>query len=263
MSGPAIANGALPMPEDDAEQPFGTALRGYERRQVGDYVARQRHEAATLRAQLVEAQRQRRLATEHAEATEQENRRLRSTAGPDAPAPQEGFGLRAEKLLRLAEQEAGELRARTRQESGAILEQTRGETETHRHEVEQSLIARAAQLDQAAGRRAAELQEREQQIAAQLEATRAETEQLHAAATRAADRLIQESEATADEIRIRAEAAAKKVRDQAEHDLMRLSALRGNVHNELARLAEMLINELPPGTQPPLAQVHHDATGLL
>ena len=98
-----------------------------------------------------------------------------------------------------------------------------------------------------ASRPAVELQEREQQISDQLEATRAETEQLHAAATRAADRLRQESEAKAEEIRIRAEAAAKKVRDEAEHDLMRLSALRSNVHAELARLAEVLVNELPAG----------------
>jgi hypothetical protein len=214
---------------------FDSALRGYERRQVDEYVARQRNETTTLRAQLAEAERQRRLATEHAEATEEENRRLRATAGREAPPPEEGFGFRAEKLLRLAEQEAAEVRARTRQESVGLLEQTRAEAEKHRHEVEQQLIARAAQLDQAAARRAVELQEREQQISDQLEATRAETEQLHAAATRAADRLRQESEAT------------KKVRDEAEHDLMRLSALRSNVHAELARLAEVLVNELPAG----------------
>ena len=136
-------------------------LRGYERRQVNDYVARQRDQTATLRAQLAETQRRRRLATAHAEATEQENRRLHATAEHEAPQPQEGFGLRAEKLLRLAEREAAEVRARSSQESVALLEQTRGETETHRHAVEQSLIIRAAQLDQAAGRRAAELHERE------------------------------------------------------------------------------------------------------
>lgn len=248
MAGPATVSSR---PEDGAGQPFQTVLRGYERRQVDNYVARQRTEAATLRTQLVEAEHQRRLATEHAEAKEQENRRLRSTAAAENLSPQEGFGVRAETLLRLAEQEAAAMRARTRQESGALLEQSRGETETHRHEVEQSLIVRAAQLDQAAGRRAGELREREQQIADQREATRAETEQLHAASTRAADRLLQESEATADEIRIRAESAAKQVREQAEHDLARLSAVHANVHAELARLAEMLVNELPANTQPP------------
>ena len=247
MAVPAIPNGALPGTDDGAEPPFGTVLRGYERRQVDDYVARLHSETETLRAQLAEAERQRQLATEHAEATEQENRQLRSNASPEATSPQEGFGMRAERLLRLAEQEASETRSRTSRESFALLEKTRGDTETHRHTVEQSLIVRAAELDQVAGRRAGELQEREQQIAAQLDAAHAEAAQLHAAASRAADRLLQESEATADEIRIRAHTAAKKTHDQAEHDLMRLSALRGDVHNALARLAETLINELPPG----------------
>jgi hypothetical protein len=244
---PAAGPSGSPPDQRATSSAFDSALRGYERRQVDEYVARQRNETATLRAQLAEAERQRRLATEHAEATEEENRRLRSTAGREAPPPEEGFGFRAEKLLRLAEQEAAEVRARTRPESVGLLEQTRAEAEKHRHEVEQQLISRAAQLDQAAARRAVELQEREQQISDQLEATRAETEQLHAAATRAADRLRQESEAKAEEIRIRAEASAKKVRDEAEHDLMRLSALRSNVHAELARLAEVLVNELPAG----------------
>jgi DNA polymerase III gamma/tau subunit len=230
--------------------PFDVALRGYERRQVDDYVARQRSEMSALRAQLAEIERQRRLATDHAEATEEENRRLRNAGPAPAEAPAEdGFGFRAEKLLRLAEQEAADIRARTRQESVALLEQTRAEAEKHRHEVEQSLIARAAQLDQAAARRTVELQEREQQIADQLEATRAEADGLHAAATRAADRLRQESEAKADEIRARAESDAKKVRDQAEHDLLRLTSLRSNVHAELARLAEVLVNELPKGNR--------------
>lgn len=229
--------------------PFDVALRGYERRQVDEHFARMRAETGAMRTALAESDRQRRVATDHAEATEEENRRLRA-AGPavDTP-PEEGFGFRAEKLLRLAEQEAAEVRARTRQESVALLEQARADAEKHRHEVEQSLIARAAQLDQAAARRTVELQEREQQISDQLEASRAETENLHAAASRAADRLRQESEAKADEIRVRAEAEAKKVRDQAEHDLMRLSSLRSNVHAELARLAEVLVNELPSSSK--------------
>jgi hypothetical protein len=245
------ASGAqTPAPEQrGGSSPFDVALRGYERRQVDDYLGRQRSETAALRTALSEAERQRRLATEHAEATEEENRRLRAAGPAQESAPEEGFGFRAEKLLRLAEQEAAEVRARTRQESVALLEQARAEAEKHRHEVEQSLIARAAQLDQAAARRTVELQEREQQIADQLEASRAETEQLHAAATRAADRLRQESEAKAEEIRLRAEAEAKKVRDQAEHDLLRLSSLRNNVHAELARLAEVLVNELPPAVK--------------
>ena len=39
-----------------------------------------------------------------------------------------------------------------------------------------------------------------------------------------------------------------KARDHAEHDLMRLTTLRGNVYDRLSRLADVLINELPSGT---------------
>ena len=233
---------------NSASLPFDTVLRGYERRQVDEYVAKAKDEVSKLKEELAEAQRKRRLANEHAEATERELRDVRAKSAHSEPrSVEDSFGYRAEKLLRIAEQEAAEVRTHASRESAAIIEQARTEAEKHRHEVEQQLISRAAQLDQAAARRAVELQEREQQISDQLEATRAETEQLHAAATRAADRLRQESEAKAEEIRIRAEAAAKKVRDEAEHDLMRLSALRSNVHAELARLAEVLVNELPAG----------------
>ena len=228
---------------------FDSALRGYERRQVDEYVARQRNETATLRAQLAEAR----------AAAQAGHRARRGHRGGEPAAalhrraarrrrPEEGFGFRAEKLLRLAEQEAAEVRARTpagvgRRCSSRPAPRPRSTATRSSSSSSRGLRSSTRQ----AARRAVELQEREQQISDQLEATRAETEQLHAAATRAADRLRQESEAKAEEIRIRAEAAAKKVRDEAEHDLMRLSALRSNVHAELARLAEVLVNELPVG----------------
>ncbi len=51
---PAGSAGGLP-DQRASTSPFDTSLRGYERRQVDDYVARQRNELATLRAQLAEA----------------------------------------------------------------------------------------------------------------------------------------------------------------------------------------------------------------
>ena len=72
----APRNAAASRPDQRASTTqFDTALRGYERRQVDEFVARHRNEMTGLRAQLAEAERQRRLATEHAEATEEENRR--------------------------------------------------------------------------------------------------------------------------------------------------------------------------------------------
>ena len=136
------------------------------------------------------------------------------------------------------------MRTNASRESAAIIEQARTEAEKHRHEVEQSLIARAAVLEQQAAQRNAELQEREQQIADQLTAAREQADQLHAAAARTADRLRQESEAAAEEAQARAEAATQRQRDQAAQEIARLNTLQQDVRSELARLDEVLTNEL-------------------
>ena len=93
----------------------------------------------------------------------------RSDAGPssssgsgrppsDAPAarrPREGdsaqgFGYRAERLLRMAEAEANEIRGSAIKEAAEIVERARAAAEMHRHEIEQNLIMRATTLDQQA-----------------------------------------------------------------------------------------------------------------
>ena len=227
------------------QQQFDTVLRGYERRQVDEFVVERSKELAWLKMELAEAHRQRRLATEHAEGTEAELRELRATSAHSEPASvEDSFGYRAEKLLRMAEQEAAEVRSQASRESAGIIEQARTEAEKHRHEVEQSLIARASLLEQQAAQRTAELQEREQQISDQLAAAREQADQLHAAAVRAADRLQEESVAAAEETKLRAETAAKRQLDQAAQEIARLCALQTDVRSELGRLAQMLANEL-------------------
>jgi F0F1-type ATP synthase membrane subunit b/b' len=137
-----------------------------------------------------------------------------------------------------------EIRSNASRESASIIEQARKEAEQHRHEVEQTLISRASLLEQQAAQRSSEIQEREQQVADQLSAAREQADQMHAAASRAAERLRQESEAAAEETRARAEAAAQRQRDSASQEIARLSALQQDVRTELARLAEVLTNEL-------------------
>jgi hypothetical protein len=229
---------------------FDTVLRGYERRQVDEFVVEKNKEIAWLKMELAEAHRQRRLATEHAEGTETELRELRANSAHTEPASiEDSFGYRAEKLLRMAEQEAAEVRSQASRESAGIIEQARTEAEKHRHEVEQSLIARASLLEQQAAQRTTELQEREQQISDQLSAAREQADQLHAAAVRAADRLQEESVAAAEETKVRAETAAKRQLDQAAQEIARLSALQTDVRSELGRLAQMLANELSAGSR--------------
>ena len=248
MATPTTATPAgSPSPPD---QPFDTVLRGYERRQVDDFVSRLKSELAQMKDELTDAQRKRRLANEHAEATERELRDLRAKSAHSEPrSVEDSFGYRAEKLLRIAEQEAAEVRTHASRESAAIIEQARTEAEKHRHEVEQGLIARAAVLEQQAAQRNAELQEREQQISDQLSAAREQADQLHAAAARTADRLRQESEAAAEEAKLRAATDIQRQRDQAAQEIARLDKVQADVRTELGRLNDVLSNELAAGSR--------------
>lgn len=224
---------------------FDTALRGYDRRQVDDAITRKDEELDRLRTDLMEISRQRRLATDHAEATEKELRDLKARSAHAQPtSPEDGFGFRAEKLLRLAEQEAAESRSIASRESAAIVEKARTEAERHRHEAEQSLIARATVMEQQAAQRTAELQEREKQIADQLAAARQQAEEMNAAAVRAAERLKEESEAAAEDVRARSEAATQRHRQQAEQEIARLARIQADARTEIGRLAELLTTEL-------------------
>jgi DivIVA domain-containing protein len=244
---PPAAGSGLDYPQG---QTFDTVLRGYERRQVDEFVAKASDDVARLKNDLADAKRKCRLATDHAEATERELRDVRAKSAHTEPrSVEDSFGYRAEKLLRIAEQEATEVRSHASRESAAIVEQARTEAEKHRHEVEQSLIARAAVLEQQAAQRNAELQEREQQIADQLSAAREQADQLHAAAARTADRLRQESEAAAEEAKLRAATDIQRQRDQAAQEIARLDKVQADVRTELGRLNDVLSNELAAGSR--------------
>ena len=230
----------------DGDRPlFATALRGYERNQVDDYLAQRDKETAGLRAELADLRAERDRAVAEAESTGKELREARAKSAHLEPAAKEdSFGFRAEKLLRIAEQEAAEIRSSASRESASIVEKARTEAEGHRHEVEQTLITRASLLEQQAAKRSAALQEREQQIADQLAAAREQAEQLQDNARRVADRLREESEEAAELTRKRAEVDARRRLDDATKEISRLSALQTDVRSELAQLAQLITTEL-------------------
>ena len=117
---------ATPSGSTPGALPFDTVLRGYERRQVDEYVTKATDEIAKLKDDLADSQRKRRLANEHAEATERELRDVRAKSAHSEPrSVEDSFGYRAEKLLRIAEQEAAEVRTHASRESAAIIEQAR------------------------------------------------------------------------------------------------------------------------------------------
>ncbi|MDE9364673.1 hypothetical protein PZ938_03575 [Luteipulveratus sp. YIM 133132] len=243
--------------EGQNDQIFDTVLRGYDRRQVDDALSTRNKEITRLKVRLAEANRQHQLTAESAERTQSELRELRArTANGEPSVPEDSFGFRAEKLLRLAEQEATEMRNSASRESAGILEKARTDAEKHRHDIEQSLIARASLLEQQSSQRSAELQEREQQIADQLAAARQQAEHMHTAAEQAALRLRKEAEAAADDTRQRAESDIRRQRDQSTQELARLSGLQSDVRSELSRLSDVLSAEVAKA----LSKVDPEAT---
>ena len=226
--------------EDDVERRrFVTVLRGYDRIEVDEYVDDLLAVVATLRSSSAEAEKGRHSAEERAAAAER--RAAESAKAPQpAAAPTEGFGVRAERLLRLAENEAADIRAAAAAESSSIVERARADAEQRRHEAEQALIARSAQTDQETARRTAALDEREGALKSQIEAARGEIEMLTRAAKREADRLREQVRHEIDEKRAAAELEATRAVETVEKDVARLNALRASTRQELARIVEIV-----------------------
>ena len=223
---------------------FVTVVRGYDRVEVDDFVGEMDRLVARLRADLAAAEDRRRQAEQRAETLETENRSARARADVAANPPEEGFGVRAERLLRLAEQEAAEVRSGAAEEAATMRQRLREDIERQRHEAEQALIARSAQFDERAAQRTTELQRREQQIAEQLTAARGEAEAVGAAARRSADQYRQRVEADAEETKARVAAEVAQLREQAGQELDRLGALESTVRGELLRLSTRLGQEI-------------------
>ncbi len=222
--------------EDDTERRrFVTVIRGYDRVEVDEYIDDLLAVVSTLRSSVADIDRARREAEEKLAAAERK-------AGEPAAAtpPSDGFGVRAERLLRLAESEAAEIRAGAAAESSSVLERARADAEQRRHEAEQALIARSAQADQEAGRRSAALDEREGALKAQIDASRGEIEMLSRAAQREAERLREQAAREIEEQRAAAAQEAARMVEAAEKDVARLAAVRESTRQELSRIIEVV-----------------------
>ncbi len=223
---------------------FETAVRGYDRRQVDHFVARRLRMETVLRTALAEVESQLEQAGERADAEAAENQRLRAELAAKGSSATEGYGARAEKLLRLAESEAAEMRAGASRESISLIEQARVTAEQHRHESEQAIIARSRELEQEARRRTRELEEREKRAAQQIATARAEAERLRAAAAEAAATMRDEAQAEATLVKARAQAEAGRTREDARIELNRVTELRADVHSEFERISRMIVGQL-------------------
>jgi DivIVA domain-containing protein len=114
----------MPLPQ------FDTAMRGYDRGQVDDYLVR-------LGAALRDAQRQ----AEHAES--ELRQALGSSQDPSPGQPYAGLGERVQGMLKLAAEEAEAIRSQARTEADATVAeaQDRREREVRRAEEELAEVA--------------------------------------------------------------------------------------------------------------------------
>jgi hypothetical protein len=156
-----------------------------------------------------------------------------------------GFGYRAERIMRMAEAEARDMRSTAAAETAALLERTHADAEAHRHEVEQGLIARRTGQDQEAAQRAADLDARE------LDAARAEAARLREEARREVAELRREAETAIERARAEAEQAADRRRQETTAELDRLTAVQDGMREELARLHGVITAALPEDSPEP------------
>jgi len=231
-------------PIDLTQPAFATVRKGYEPAAVDAQFALLAESLAAMRAALAESERRRTMAEQHAVAVEEEIRVVRSGLGPTVET---GFGARAERMLRLAETEAEQIRSTAHRTAAEVIERARSEAERHRHDVRQRLIADTARAEEQAARRAAELQEREDVLGERTVHAQAEADAVRVAAERAADAYRAAAHADVDELRRRTADELARARALAERELGRLRELQGNARVELTRIAAAIRTELAPG----------------
>jgi cell division septum initiation protein DivIVA len=214
---------------------FDTAMRGYERGQVDRRVQ-------DLVAQL-------RVAVDRAETAEREL----AQAVDDGHA---GFGGRIEKMLRIAEREADELRKDARREAAEILQQARSQAQAREYELDKTLAAGQAELDQRAAGLRRDLQAHQKAMTEELTAAREHANSVRDEAAANATAVLTKAQDQARATLLAAENAAEQHHDWIHNSIDRLVSNRDGLSAQLIRLREALAN-IPSEIQDPPAD---DAT---
>ena len=257
---------------DITDTAFDVALRGYDKRQVDE---RLRY----LAAELAVADNALAAATQRVAMLEDALNQAR-WAPEGEPATDVNFGARVEKILKLAEDEAREVRAQAEAAAAALLDQARAQATEQRDRAEQEIAAwraeanrEAAEQDNALRRRSSELetacQEAEREGERVRAQARAEAEQIRAAAgttaeelvrtatadaemtTRSArseaDRLLTQARAEADRLITAATETATQRERSSAHELHQLTRLQEEINADLYRVKDVLDTLFGPG----------------
>lgn len=196
---------------------FDTTMRGYDRGQVDQRIQE-------LVAQLL-------VTMERAETAERE---LAQAADDGRGA----FGGRIEKMLRIAEHEAEELREEAKREASEILEQARSQAQTRERELDETLAARQAELDERAEELTRDLRAHQKAMVEELAAAREEADSVRGGAAADAASVLDKAQDQARSALTAAETAAEGHHDWLDGEIHRLVSTRDGLHAELVRLRE-------------------------
>ena len=203
--------------KDLKDAAFDVVLRGYDKRQVDERLR-------FLGAELTVANNALRAASERAALLEDALSEARSTSVGE-PSGDLHFGARVEKILKLAEDEAREVRSQADAAALELVEQAR----THAAEQDNALQRRWAELDNARQ----ELEQARQEVNRECERVRAqvraEADQIRTAVTQEADQLFTAAHADADKVGNVAHAEAEQLIAQAKAEAEQLVA-QANAH---------------------------------
>jgi DNA repair exonuclease SbcCD ATPase subunit len=200
--------------------PFATVMRGYDRDQVNDFFRRFDAEMRVIAADRDAATANARELAENLQFAREEIEELRREVNKLSvpPTTVQGMSERVSSMLRLASDEASEIRARSEAEAAETLSIARQEAEEHRQE-----IARQTQ----------EMNERREAMNAEHEATMS-------AAHDEAARIVAEAKAQAEELDARAQSNRERIQEDFDLTMAarRKEALEQAQHLEATSKAE-------------------------
>lgn len=218
----------LPHPAQNQDS-FDTAVRGYNRQQVSEYMSRSSKLIATLEKNLAVARADVQRARSDAERARVESERLRS-APVEVKSPHEELSARMSQILQLATEEAEQERANADAEITKLRDDSRVESER--------LIDEArAQSEQVL----AEARETAERELADARATAAEDLR---SAREEADRIRQESEQHSAEVLDDAQRRAGAVNEVSDQRLETLTATHGEAVLRLGQIRDVLADLL-------------------
>lgn len=183
------------MPNNEATSasglPFATVMRGYDRDQVSEFFRRFDAEMRVIAADRDAATANARELAENLEIARDNIDELRREVNRLSvpPTTVQGMSERVSSMLRLASDEASEIRAQSEAEAAEVLSIARQEVAQHREEIAQ---------------KTAELERRREAMAAEHEATMI-------AARDEAQRILAEAKAQAEELDARAQANRERI----------------------------------------------------